>query len=247
VLSGPEKLRIFWVSNMSNDNRKKEFLRLANDRLLDSEARTDLFSKLAGGKMDRNFVAREGKKARKAYEKSRKMHGDFSSQLAALQGKVDSSLNDMNAARDAMIDFNKILQVMDLIGATEAKKEKSGDCSYVVDGNRMYADTSNYSDIKLMPWKDRPMHSDDGEEDDKPVDLVEEMRLAEEDPFDFLPDDSDDEKDDEEELSERDSLDWEPADLKDDDYDLDMMFDPYHERVAAVESSVIQKVSKRFR
>ena len=234
---------------MSKDNRKKEFLRLANDRLLDSEARGELFSKLAGGKMDRNFVAIEGKKARKAYEKSRKMHGDFSSQLAALQGKVESSLNDMNAARDAMIDFNKILQVMDLVGATEAKKEKSGDCSYVVDGQRMHADTSNYSDIKLIPWKNRPVDDinraedyededeDEDEDSENPKDLVEEMRLAEEDPFDFLPDDSNDEKMDEDELSEIDSL----------DYDLDMMFDPYDEKVASIESSVIKKVAKRFR
>lgn len=238
---------------MSKDNRKKEFLRLANDRLLDSEARGELFSKLAGGKMDRNFVAREGKKARKAYEKSRKMHGDFSSQLAALQGKVDSSLNDMNAARDAMIDFNKILQVMDLVGATEAKKEKSGDCSYVVDGQRMHADTSNYSDIKLVPWKSRPVadnnraEDDEDEDADNPLDLVEEMRLAEEDPFDFLPDDSNDEKMDEDELSERDSLDWEPSNINKDYYDLDMMFDPYDDKVASIESSVIKKVAKRFR
>ena len=62
-----------------------------------------------------------------------------------------------------------------------------------------------------------------------------------------FPGDLKDEKMDEDELSERDSLDWEPSNINKDYYDLDMMFDPYDDKVASIESSVIKKVAKRFR
>lgn len=220
---------------------KYELLKLANNRLLDADLRKDELSKLAAGRMDRNFLSKERKKAIKGHEKARKLFSDLSSQLGDLQSRVQKAEEDMNAARDSMLDLNKIIEVMDLIGATDAKKEKDGDCSYTVDGSKVHADTSDPSNIRIVPWGQKDsLKADDSEEkeEEEPTDLVDEMRMAEEDALSFIPLDDDEDLSDEEILSEIDGLDWLPED-DDDDF--------FGEKAASVESKLITKIAKKFR
>lgn len=189
-----------------------------SERVQNSEMRQDLFLKLAAPKMDRRSVDNEIKNSRKHYQKALTEYNDASSQLAALQKRVDKSQGDMNAARDRMVTFNNVAQTMDLIGATEAKPEKDGDYSYIVDGDRMYADTSDFSAIRLVPWKERMTDSSDARvfEDDAPEKtFVEKLEDAVEDPLSELS--------------------------YDDEDDYDWM------RSASVENAIITKVAKKFR
>ena len=216
---------MFWFLIMSKTTIKEEILKLTNERLVLSEDRKSEFSKIGAGRMDRNFVSKEQARARKSHEKARKMYTDLSSHLSSLQSQVSQAESDMNSAKDSMIDLNKILQIMDLTGATDAKKEKDGDCSYTVDGQKMYADTSDFMNIKLLPWKDKESMNSENSEDSNDTNHTSKNEYSQ---FENLENSSVD-----------DALSFIPDDEENDYND--------YEKYSSIESKLITKIAKKFR
>ena len=230
----------------------EELEKFANDRVLNAEARGVLFKKLAASGMDRKTVNKMLSDAQKAFSKARQRYTDSNSRLEGLQQEVDSAQQEMSAARSTMMEIHRASQTMDLTGAEGLRQEKGGEYSYIIEGDRHHADTSDFENIKLTPWKEYSASKKSEENDDVSIDLVDEinMSLTSED----VAEPSDDEEKDREEVSERDSVyfedDVETGDSEEDRFssekDAPPTFDPFaFEAASSVEKSIITKVAKK--
>ncbi len=231
----------------------KELEKFANDRVLDSEARTVLFKKLAFSGIDRKSVNKMLSDSQKAYAKARAEYNEANSQLSSLQERADKAQAEMASARKSMLEINHAAQTMDLVGAEGLKQEKGGEYSYVVDGDRHYADTSDFENIKLTPWKEylaSKNESDDGS-GDSDSEESEEVLVSSDDVFNELNSKIEEKIESEEGIVEEavdpdEEEDFEDeGDTNDSSYASDFSYAPYAWAASNVEKSIITKVAKK--
>lgn len=245
----------------------RELEKMQDETRTNSEARKVLFSKIAASGMDRKTVTKEITRAQKAFAKARKEFDEASAGLNALQDRVNRATEAMNAAKSYMLTINQAAQTMDLTGAEGLRQEKDG-FSYILNGNRMFADVSNAEDPQLIPWKekdsflakDSESDLEDSEEDIPVQDALDELNQMLAGDFSEIKSSDDDDED----LSDKESqgLVFTPSEwaaenkkqldsIEEIDDDFGPIFDPYKEPSSelgsfnSVESSVITKVAKK--
>jgi len=238
----------------STSSTLEELLKLSNDRVLNSEARGTLFKKLALSGMDAKSVNKMLSDAQKAFAKARQEYTDANSQLAGLQARVDAAQSEMSAARKAMVDINHAAQTMHLTGAEGLKQEKGGDYSYIVDGDRMYADTSDFENINLVPWKEylASKKESDDENDDEDSEISDDEYSESIDSEDIIDEINDDiglpeDNESEELVEELDQTFEDEGSANDSSYVWDTNYsNPFaYTEAGTVEKSLITKIAKK--
>lgn len=107
----------------------------------------------------RKELEKELSKARDIFNVARAEYDTSSTQLQALQEKVNTSQQTMINARNQIIALSNRMQIMDLTGAN-AVKDRGDNCTYVVDGKEYKVD-KNDADINMTLWKDYKKQKED--------------------------------------------------------------------------------------
>lgn len=171
--------------------KKNNILSTFNDNLL----------KMAGkNKVGRKKILKSLEKAKTDYSKTKSELDKVSKELEKIQKTFDILQSKCSEHKKEMIKFHKIVQKMDLSGASDAVFYKDqNDISYVINGKEFDLSLSDDGDLEKMPWRearrarrseinldesDVPSLADDGDE--------ESSSQNEEGSFNFNLDDTDD-------------------------------------------------------
>lgn len=138
---------------MSKSLLLKEFEKLADSTIIESENRNELFNKLAFSNLDRKGLNKELATAQKAHSKAKEEFSNASSQLAALNARVERAKAELEASTNKIVQLNELSKNFDLSGA-QGVSLVGDEVAYIINGRRVHVDSSDINDIKINPWRE---------------------------------------------------------------------------------------------
>lgn len=112
--------------------------------------------KMAGkNKVGRKKILKSLEKAKTDYSKTKSELDKISKELEKTQKAFDALQNKCSEYKKEMIKFHKIVQKMDLSGASDAVFYKDqNDISYIINGKEFDLSMSDDGDLEKMPWRE---------------------------------------------------------------------------------------------
>lgn len=164
---------------------------MTKDKIL-NDFKSNLLKIAAKNKISRKKILKSLEKSKSDYSKTKSELDKISKELEKIQKLHNSLLDECSSHKKEMIRLHKIVQKMDLSGASDAVFYKDqNDVSYVIDGKEYDISLSDDGEMEKMPWRaarrarKEELTSDEGEVSFLADDDAEPSDDSKEDTFNF--------------------------------------------------------------
>lgn len=125
-----------------------------NKNIILSNFKNNLLKIAAKNKIGRKKILKSLEKAKADYSKSKAELDKLEKELQKIQKAFDVLQKQCSDHKKEMIKFHKIVQKMDLSGASDAVFYKDqNDISYIIDGKEFDLSLSEDGDLEKTPWR----------------------------------------------------------------------------------------------